>query len=192
MQGQCQLALQSFTQLKELVIDVPSMLLQSMLRHIHHLRSLETCQLSDQVNTAVDIAALDFSQLALLPKLGSMSIKKSGLTLTAAQVGQLAACQSLSDLNAGSWSLDAAIGQPNYAQQVDAHLGELVRSVLARPALAAAAGREPVPFQKLDLETTAMTPAVWHHISQLPDLTELNAWWSLDLAAADWKKLSSC
>ncbi len=192
-----QLAMQSFVQVRRLCLDVPTPLLQTMLRHIHHLRSLEELALLDELNTDVDPAALDFSQLALLPQLWRVFIKYPNETgnnqrwsLTSAQVAQLVVCRGLTELFAGQWSLTAAIGQPTYAQQVDEHLGQLVRGVLARPALAAAEGHEPAPLRFLDLSTSMMTPAVWRHVSQLTNQTELNAYWSSQLMIADWNKLS--
>ncbi len=110
--------------------------------------------------------------------------------LTRAQMKQLDACQSLSELCAGQWSLDAAIGQPTYEQQLDDHLGQLVRSVLARPALAASAGRDTVPLQHLWLDTSTISPAVWRYVVQLTDLTDLDAWWSPELTHASWCQLS--
>ncbi len=194
-----QLALQCFIKVRILHLDAPAPLLQTMLRHIHHLRSLQEFTLLDELNAESDIdtAALDFSQLALLPQLQHARIFPPDAqgtfrlwSLTSAQVTQLVACQSLTVLSAGQWSLKALIGQPTYQQQVDEHLGQLVRSVLARPSHAAAEGHESAPLHFLDLSTSIMTPAVWRHVSQLTDLTELNTWWSPELAEADWSKLS--
>jgi hypothetical protein len=165
--------------------------MQSLLRHIHHLRALKVLTLANELNPDVNSAALDFSQLALLPKLDTFAItfNKNRMQLTPAQVGQLAACQSLKSIHAGRWTREERF--PCTEQQLEERLGQLVRGVLARPALAAAAGREPVPLQKLYLGiASVLTPPVWQFVSQLTDLTELVAWWSLDLTDADWRKLS--
>ena len=126
--------------------------MRALFRSVGVLRQLRLLCVNNAMERPHDC---DFSALPTLPRLTAFALTASDHKLTfrcsAAQVKCLAACTALESINAGCWSADERDEDdddeplPSCEQQIEEGIATLVRGVLARPALAAAAGDCRVP-----------------------------------------------
>ena len=137
--------------------------------------------------------------------------KRFWFRCTPAQIQSLAQCTKLTTLGCGGiWSpdereLDDDDWQlPPAAQQIDEGIAALVRGLTLQPTGAAAAAgasassvapttstAAPRRLQRLRLNGTAMSAAVWEHVSRLTELRELEPdCWRSDITPLLWARLA--